>query len=212
MSSSSSSSQTGGVTIIDQVSSGFCVVGQARVGGNGAGAGHEFSVGHDTAAACATGRRTWDAAASGIDSGQVATRLTAGPGGGANLSLNVDGGNPSPLPYASLQYGAVTKVQIQARVTQTNAKFAFRNIQVTFATPGQSQQVIVVDAAMAPAADTTGGHGTSASQAIQVTPRNAGYTTVTVVAEVQLVCQDPAPAGPDAIEGSVYVFTESCAP
>ena len=189
---------------------GFCLVSEARVGGNGNPNGTpELDLGSGPSS-LSYGRITWTPDTSnGFDSGIVNVTLDIEPGTGGNTaSWDVAGANPEPILYGGVRYGAISQVLVRAAV-QNTAAMLWRNVQVAFYKAGTKTDGVILRSG--PHVDTTGGGGsTTAEQILTVIPAANNNDKVIVTGQIEL----SAPAGvvlaANDIFGQIFVLTSSC--
>ena len=190
---------------------GYCVMAEVRVGGNGAPGGpEELKIGRSPKSA-SSGRVTWTTDLSGgFDSGIVNVRLDLPPGGGAQgVGWSVDGASPRPILYRSVLYGAIRQVLVRAAV-QTGALMLWREMQIAFYKDYVPTDGLVLRTG--PHVDTTADGEQIAEQILTVTPAASDNDKIVVTSQIEMSAPAAVIPGANDIFGQIFVFADSCNP
>ncbi|HEY8665272.1 MAG TPA: hypothetical protein VIL86_01345 [Tepidisphaeraceae bacterium] len=158
------------------------VYGETRIGDNGDLWGApEYDIG--TSSTSQVGYTTWDSAPyDGIDSGWVNVTLHLTSSG---ASLYVENGGDGTLSLTNAQFGAISKVEIDAATQTSGVSVAWRALSVEFFKNGSATEGINVPTNKDPVADGT--NATGPIEAITtVTPTAANNDEVIVSGQVYI--------------------------
>lgn len=198
------------------VSPGYCFAAGVRVGVNDLdGTDPGAVVGHDLTNDYNGSQMLWDPDLSdGFDTGWVSVQLVGKAGGGndgVTWTLIQPDQTQTTINYSGVTYGPIQKVQILASVSAQNMKITWSAVAALFYRNGELIDTETLDDPCNPVADTTGPNGpSSASEVAELDPDGANIDTVVVTGLVRMQSPNTTLPAPDAITGTIFVFTSNC--
>jgi hypothetical protein len=212
MAESSSSSSwicaTPNWNFVEEVSAGWCIFAEVRVGNNSVLGGEpEYRLGRP--GDLDDGQKTWDANISdGFDSGLVNVEFRIPVSGDTSgITLDIPTGT-GQLRYPKLTYGYINKIQIEAAVNSNNMAMIWQNVEARFYRNGVVIETLQLPEPCHPVDDRINhtGNGTI----IELVPNNSNCTAVVVTAKAKLASTSTTLPAAGAIFGRIYGFMANC--